>query len=191
MLIVLQHPERLLSCTVQFQTKARVFLEITVRAREWEKSGKANEHKERERNKAQRESLSAANTDRVMHQDLVPCLHRSFEWPILCTDTHSCSVLSLCVNNSLLLWYHKIVQRAKSGRKDAHSYLNPRGYLSILPKMSKLNRLLVALKPASFIFLLAFSSNYFLCSMRKWHYFTKTRPQKTEDCWSISRTNNK
>lgn len=87
MLIMLQHPERLLSCTVQFQTKARVFLQIIVRAREWEKSGKANEHKERERNKAQRESLSAANTDRVMHQDLVPCLHRSSEWSILCTDT--------------------------------------------------------------------------------------------------------
>lgn len=87
MLIMLQHPERLLSCTVQFQTKAHVFLEIIVRAREWEKSGKANEHKERERNKAQRESLSAANTDRVMHQDLVPCLHRSSEWSILCTDT--------------------------------------------------------------------------------------------------------
>lgn len=47
------------------------------------------------------------------------------------------------------------MHRAKSGRKDAHSYLNPRGYLSILPKMSKLNRLLVALKPACFIFLLA------------------------------------
>lgn len=125
------------------------------------------------------------------------CIRTSFPASIVLPNgpffarTHSCSVLSLCVNNSLLLWYHKIVQRAKSGRKDAHSYLDPRGYLSILPKMSKLNRLLVALKPASFIFLSAFSSNYFLRSMRKWHYFTKTRPQKTEDCWSISRTNNK
>lgn len=95
------------------------------------------------------------------------CIRTSFPASIILPNgpffarTHSCSVLSLCVNNSLLCRYHKIVQRAKSGRKDAHSYLNPRGYLSILPTISKLNCLLLALKPASFIFLLAFQLQLF------------------------------
>lgn len=52
------------------------------------------------RDKAQRESLSAANTGTVMHQDLTPCLHHSFEWPILYMDTLFCvCVLTLlCVS---------------------------------------------------------------------------------------------
>lgn len=44
----------------------------------------------RERDKAQRESLSAANTDTVMHQDCAPCLHHSFEWSFLHMDTLFC-----------------------------------------------------------------------------------------------------
>lgn len=44
----------------------------------------------REMDKAQKESLSAANTDTVMHPDLPPCLHHSFERSILHTDTLFC-----------------------------------------------------------------------------------------------------
>lgn len=47
MLIVPHCQKHLLYCTVQFQTKAHLFVEITVREREREKSGKANEQKEK------------------------------------------------------------------------------------------------------------------------------------------------
>lgn len=116
-------------CTVQFDFKQKLFVEITARKRGREESKWAKA----ERDKAQRGSLSAANTDTVMHQDLAPCLHHSSECSILYMETH-CSVSALNQSRHLSLsLYCKNIQQLQSGRKDKHSCLNPRG-TCVFPK---------------------------------------------------------
>ena len=88
---------------------------------------------ERERDNAQRESVSAPNTVTVMHQELAPCLHHSSSNGLFFTWTHT--PLCVCVNkspdSSALLLYHENIQRLQSERrKDQHSCLSPRGYVS-------------------------------------------------------------
>lgn len=72
---------------------------------------------EREGDKAQKESLSAANTDTVMHQDLTACLRHSFECSILHMDTLCC----VCVLTRLTAqpgWSMKTCGSSSSDQKE-------------------------------------------------------------------------
>lgn len=92
-------------------------------------------NKKGERDKAQRESLSAANTDTVMHQDLTPCLHHSFEWSILHMDTLAC--LCVLTNQPTALPCCIMKTFAAKIRKKRSTFLSkPQAYLSFLQTQS-------------------------------------------------------
>lgn len=98
MLIAPLYSKHLLYCTVQFQTKAHLFAELTVRERGYggEKVGK--QMREERETKHRGNHCLLQNTATVMHQDLAPCLHHSFHRSILYIHTHA--ALCLCGRKS-------------------------------------------------------------------------------------------
>lgn len=85
----------------------------------------------RERYKAQKKSLSAANTETVMHQELAPCLHHSFECSILPMDTLFCvDVLNQpTAQPACSIWKHSTA----TIQKNRSTFLSKsQGYLSPL-----------------------------------------------------------